>query len=116
MPVPIPINECTVLASGRLLWGTSHTPFGPARPCVGQIEFAGWRREGTAGVFELLDPHDHVVATLVPYAALPLTVSRATRLREDQSRHQRRAATDPAYASRWARQFREAHHAGLAPA
>jgi len=111
MPVPIPINECAVLPSGRLLWGTCHTPYGPARPCIGQIDFASWRfHEPQHLGCELLDANGQVVATLVPHLALDLTASRATRLLNDQAQHRRRASTDPAYASRWARQFRAAHN------
>ncbi len=109
MPVPIPIHECMILRDGRLLWGTFASPFGPSRPCIGQIPFAGWRSlfPEDQGL-ELLDPEGHVIATFIPHSALPLSQSRASRLRSEHIRHRQRAADDPAYASRWARQFRAA--------
>jgi hypothetical protein len=114
MPVPIPLNECIVLVSGRLLWGTCHTPFGTARPCVGQIEFAKWRvNRPQDGTYELLDARKQVVVSLVPLSALHLTLSRANRLRRVQSRHQIRAAANASYARRWARKFREVNNTHL---
>jgi hypothetical protein len=116
MPVPIPLNECIILDHGRLLWATCHTPYGPVRPCVGQLEFAHWHlTENTDDGCTLLNASDAVVATIIPHSDLPLTSGRAARLRFEQTRHQKRAATDPAYARRWSLRFREANIAYAAP-
>jgi hypothetical protein len=56
----------------------------------------------------LHDADGELLASLVPNSQLSLADGRATRLRAEQARHQRRAATDPAYAHRWAQRFREA--------
>lgn len=109
MPVPIPLNECVVLNQNRLLWATCHTLYGTARPCVGQLEFAGWLpNDAPAHGCTLHDADGELLASLVPNSQLALADGRATRLRAEQARHQRRAATDPAYAHRWAQRFREA--------
>lgn len=110
MPVPIPLNECIVLDHDRLLWATCHTPYGPVRPCVGQLEFAHWHlNENSDDACTLLDASDAVVATIIPHSELALTDGRAARLRAEQSRHLKRAAADPAYARRWSQRFREAN-------
>lgn len=110
MPVPIPLNECIVLDPDRLLWATCHTPYGPVRPCVGQLEFAHWHlAENSDYGCTLLDTNAAVVATIIPHTDLNLTDGRAARLRAEQTRHIKRAATDPAYAHRWSQRFREAN-------
>ena len=116
MPVPIPLNECVVLNHDRLLWATCHTPYGPVRPCVGQLEFSGWRPEESPGHgCTLVAATGAVVASIIPHAQLDLSEGRASRLRSEQARHLRRAATDPAYARRWAQRFREANQAFSPP-
>lgn len=109
MPVPIPLNECVLRDERHLLWATIHSPYGPTRPCVGLLPCAAWFPLGEAddGV-SLLSDDGVEVARIVPLDALALTSDRARKLREDQARHESRAARDPAYASRWARRFREA--------
>ena len=109
MPVPIPLNECVVLSENRLLWATCHTPYGPVRPCVGQVEFSTWRLiDGADNGCQLLNTEGQIVASFIPYDQLNMTPSRAAKLQDDQVRHLRRAATDPSYARRWAQRFKEA--------
>lgn len=109
MPVPIPLNECVVLDHDRLLWGTCHTPYGPVRPCVGQLQFVRWHlNENSDDACTLLDANNTVVAMIVPHSELALTGARVARLRAEQVRHLKRAASDPAYARRWSQRFREA--------
>lgn len=116
MPVPIPLNECVILDEGRLLWATCHTPYGPVRPCVGRLEFARWRANAPLGHgCTLLDENDTTIATILPCTELALTDGRASRLRADQAKHLKRAAADPAYASRWALRFKEASIAPPSP-
>ena len=116
MPVPIPLNECVVLNHDRLLWATCHTPYGPVRPCVGQLEFSNWHPIASPdGGCTLLDANGDVVASIIPHTQLDLSEGRATRLRSEQARHLQRAATEPAYARRWAQRFREANLTFRAP-
>ncbi len=118
MPVPIPLNECVLRDERHLLWATIHSPYGATRPCVGLLACATWRPLGDstgAGVALLADSGAEV-ARIVPLDSLPLTSDRARRLREVQSRHEHRAAREPAYARRWARSFREASASATAAA
>ena len=116
MPVPIPLNECLVLNQDRLLWATCHTPYGPVRPCVGQLEFSGWSPEESPGRGCILYDGDGApVGSIIPHAQLGLSEGRASRLRIEQARHLRRAATDPSYARRWAQRFREANLTSTSP-
>lgn len=110
MPVPIPLNECVIVHHNRLLWATCHTPYGPTRPCVGRLEFAGWQLlpDNTGGC--MLNAEDGTeLARIIPNTALELPEGRANRLRAEQVRHSRRAATDASYARRWAIRFKEAN-------
>lgn len=109
MPVPIPLNECVFRDETHLLWATGHTPYGPTRPCVGRLEFHGWSRleENAPGVV-LLAATGREVARIVPLDQLPLPAMRARRLREEQARHEQRAATEPGYTRLWAMRFKEA--------
>lgn len=109
MPVPIPLNECVLRDEQHLLWATIHSPYGPTRPCVGLLSCSAWHPLGKVDDGVALFADDGVeVARIVPFDALFLTSDRARKLREDQVRHEHRAARDPAYAGRWARRFREA--------
>ena len=109
MPVPIPLNECIILGGHRLLWATNHTPYGPVRPCVGQLDFSFWRpSDGDRPGCEFLDPHGQLIGSILPHTTLKLSSGRAGQLRREQDRHQRRAATDASYAHRWAQRFQEA--------
>jgi antitoxin (DNA-binding transcriptional repressor) of toxin-antitoxin stability system len=63
----------------------------------------------------LLAPNGEEVARIVPLTRLDLPPERARRLREDQAKHEQRAAREPAYARRWAQRFREASAAADAP-
>ena len=113
MPVPIPLNECVMLDTRHLLWATSHTPYGAARPCAGFLICDAWHPlendDPSSGL--ILFEADVEVARLVPLERLGLPGERVRRLREDQTRHQHRAAREPAYAHRWALRFREAGEA-----
>ena len=110
MPVPIPLNECVILHNNRLLWATCHTPYGPTRPCVGRLAFAGWHSLPAAcGGCTLHAKNGAEVARIVPNTALDLPDGRAARLRGEQLRHAQRAASDPSYARRWALRFKEAN-------
>lgn len=109
MPVPIPLNECVLRDDRHLLWATSHTPYGPARPCVGLLPCEAWRPLGEEGEgCLLLSASGEEVARIVALDSLPLTTDRARKLRQDQTRHEQRAASEPSYARRWALRFREA--------
>ncbi len=109
MPVPIPLQECVLRDERHLLWATNFTPYGPTRPCVGLLACSAWRPLGDqeAGC-QLLSASGEEVARIVPFAQLDLPADRLRRLREDQARHEHRAAREPAYARRWAQHFREA--------
>jgi hypothetical protein len=110
MPVPIPLNECVIVHNNRLLWATCHTPYGPTRPCVGRLAFAGWHSLPVAcGGCTLHAKNGAEVARIVPNTALALPDGRAARLRAEQLRHAQRAASDPSYARRWALRFKEAN-------
>jgi hypothetical protein len=110
MPVPIPLNECVIVHNNRLLWATCHTPYGPTRPCVGRLAFAGWHSLPVAcGGCTLHAKNGAEVARIVPNTALALPDGRAARLRTEQLRHAQRAASDPSYARRWALRFKEAN-------
>jgi len=110
MPVPIPLNECVILHNNRLLWAACHTPYGPTRPCVGRLAFAGWHSLPAAcGGCTLHAKNGAEVARIVPNTALDLPDGRAARLRAEQLRHAQRAASDPSYARRWALRFKEAN-------
>jgi hypothetical protein len=112
MPVPIPLNECVIVNHRRLLWATCHTPYGSTRPCVGRLEFSGWSPlHGSTGGCALHAEDGVELARIVPNSALALPVDRALRLRTEQARHTRRAATDASYARRWALRFKEANTA-----
>jgi hypothetical protein len=118
MPVPIPLNECVILDERHLLWATIHSPYGPTRPCVGMIHCVRWQPLGEIacqGIALLADTGDEV-ARIVPFDLLNLTSDRARRLREDQARHEHRAARDSSYTNRWARRFREVSAAASASA
>lgn len=108
MPVPIPLNECVLRDERHLLWATMQSPYGPTRPCVGLLACASWRHLGDArnGV-ALLAESGEEIARIVPLDTLGLTSDRARRLRDEQARHEHRAAREPAYARRWAQRFRE---------
>ncbi len=109
MPVPIPLNECVLRDDRHLLWAILHTPFGPARPCVGLRPCEAWRPLGEEGEgCLLLSASGEEVARIVPIESLCLTTDRARKLRQDQARHEHRAASEPSYARRWALRFREA--------
>jgi hypothetical protein len=109
MPVPIPLNECVLRDDRHLLWATMHSPHGATRPCVGLLSFDAWQTTGDApGGCVLLDAAGAGIARIVPLESLGMSSDRARRLREAQSRHEHRAAREPAYARRWARRFREA--------
>lgn len=116
MPVPIPLNECVLRDGQHLLWATLHSPYGPTRPCVGLLACAAVRPlgDGHDGIALLSDTGEEV-ARIVPLASLSLTTDRARRLREEQARHEHRAAREPAYAHRWALRFREASAAAGKP-
>jgi hypothetical protein len=109
MPVPIPLNECVLRDERHLLWATMHSPYGPTRPCVGLLACASWRPLGKPGSqgFALFTESGEEVARIVPLDTLGLTTDRARRLRDEQARHEHRAAREPAYARRWAQRFRE---------
>jgi hypothetical protein len=76
---------------------------------VGLLACSAWRPLGDqeAGC-QLLSASGEEVARIVPFAQLDLPADRLRRLREDQARHEHRAAREPAYARRWAQHFREA--------
>lgn len=109
MPVPIPLNECVLRDERHLLWATIHSPYGHTRPCVGLLACASWRPlDSKQSGIALLAESGEEVARIVPVETLGLTTDRARRLREEQARHEHRAAREPAYARRWAQRFREA--------
>lgn len=109
MPIPIPLNECVVRGDHDLLWATMHSPYGPTKPCVGLLSCDSWRPLGDSNNgFVLLGATGEEVARIVPIQQLPLTTDRSRRLREEQAKHEHRAAHEPAYARRWALKFREA--------
>jgi hypothetical protein len=109
LPVPIPLNECVLRDERHLLWATMHSPYGPTRPCVGILACVACRPLGQDSEgYILLDAADREIARIVPLEALDLPSDRARKLRAEQSRHEYRAAREPAYARRWALRFREA--------
>lgn len=110
MPVPIPLNECVLHGEHRLLWATCHTPYGPVRPCVGVVTFQDWS-PSPDGDCTFYDQAGHVVALIRPTEHLGLPTGRSSKLLREQSDHRERASSDPSYASRWAKSFREASQA-----
>ena len=109
MPVPIPLNECVLRDDRHLLWATIHSPYGPTRPCVGLLPCDAWRPLGKEGDgYQLLRSGGEEVARIVSLESLSLTTDRTRKLRDEQRRHEYRAAHEPAYARRWSIRFREA--------
>jgi hypothetical protein len=109
MPVPIPLNEVTLLGDTRLLWATCHTPFGTARPLVGQLAFDRWTHLDSPGAGSaFLDDSGRELARIVPHTALGLPHTRMQRLRQADAAHRHRAARDPNYARRWSKIFQAA--------